>query len=530
MKITLVLSLIICFGISAFSQEGVTLKEKHKLYLKGNSILIGNNILGHHKNKALVEDDIPNDKVKMVYIDVDNDSSTFSSSEATIRKEFENPKIAYAALYWSALYPFKKGVSKTMGNRIAYQGRGNREDNVNDILFKTPNGAYKNIKGEIIFDSFKTKSFEDNMPYVCYADVTSQLQEMSDIDGVYAVANVRATEGQISGGGSAGWLLYIVYEDEAESLKYFTTYDGLREVNRNAEEISFEGFKNKEEGNIKTSIAISTLEGDRKIKSDAVSIFHEKSNSYDPLSNGLREENNFFNSSITIGDKLFLNRNPNSTNTLGFDLLKMEIPNDDNNLFDNSTTSAKLKFETRADRFYLYFVAFETEVSQDYHQPEINLLANREVLVDSSIVSDLKKVQKDSTSSTRTQAIKESASIVSAKDSLKMPEETLVDKNLLVEQEDFNKEVLKRATITVPGMDPGYYLVTNVFSVEENAKVWAEFLEKNNFKPKSFINPQNTWRYIYITNSIDSNSVFKKWQEYKNLDIFKEIWVMRINL
>lgn len=518
------------FCQSSFSQDGVTMKEKQRLYLKGNSILIGNNILGHHKSKALVEDDVPNDKVKMVYIDVDNDSSTFSSSEANIQTKLENPKIAYAALYWSALYPFKKGVSKTMGNRIVYQGRGNREDNVNEILFKTPNGAYRDIKGEIIFDSFKTKDFEDNMPYVCYADVTSQLREMSDIDGVYAVANVRATEGKISGGGSAGWLLYIVYEDEAERLKYFTTFDGLREVNRNAEEISFKGFKNKEEGNIKTSIAISTLEGDRKIKSDAVSIFNEKSNSYERLGNGLREENNFFNSSITIGDKVFLNRNPYSTNTLGFDLLKMEIPNDENSLFTNSTTSAKLKFETRADRFYLYFVAFETEVSEDNLQTEFDPLADREVIVDSNQVSELEKVQKDSTSSTPTQANKESISIVRAKDASKMPEKTLEDKDLLLEQEDFNKEVLKRATITVPGMEPGYYLVTNVFSVEDNAKVWTAFLEKNSFEPKSFINPQNTWRYIYITNSIDSTSVFKKWQEYKSLNIFKEIWVMRVNL
>lgn len=518
------------FCQSAFSQDGVKLKEKHKLYLNGNSILIGNNILGHHKNKALVEDDIPNDKVKMVYIDVDNDNSTFSSSEATIKTEIENPKIVYAALYWSALYPFKKGVSKTVGNRIVYHGRGDRDSIVNDIMFKTPNGNYKNIEGEIIFDSFKSKSFENNMPYVCYADVTSQLQNLPNINGIYAVANVRATVGKISGGGSAGWLLYVVYEDEAESLKYFTTYDGLREVNRNAEEISFKGFKNKEEGNVKTTIAISTLEGDRKIKSDAVSIFNEKSNTYERLSNGLREENNFFNSSITIGNEVFKERNPNSINTLGFDLLKMEIPNEENSLFDNSTTNATLKFETRADRFYLYFVAFETEVSEDYLQTEFDQLADGEILVENKKVVDLKEMQKDSTSSMLPNTMEEPVSLAIEHDSSKISKELVVEKNLLVEQEDFNKEVLKRATITVSGMDPGYYLVTNVFSLEENAKVWTEFLEKNNFKPKSFINPQNTWRYIYITNSIDSNSVFKKWQEYKNLDIFKEIWVMRINL
>src|SRR5690606_34928671 len=318
-----------------YSQEGVPFKENKQLYLNGNSILIGNNILGDDATEPLMDINIPNDVVKMKYIDVDTDGTTFSSSEATIKNIIGKPKIAHAALYWCGLYPSEKGALRKSGNKMVHIGRGDREGQVNSILFKTPNGIYESLSGKVIFDSYGTEVFTTNSPYVCYADVTSKLQNLASINGTYTIANIKATEGEISGGGSAGWLLYIVYEDASESPKYFTTYDGLVEVNKEAIDINFKDFKSKEEGIVKTTIALGAMEGDLKIKTDELLIFDKKSGDYKPLSNKVREEKNFFNSSITMGDEFFTDRNPNSANTLGFDLLKMEIPNPDNELMDN---------------------------------------------------------------------------------------------------------------------------------------------------------------------------------------------------
>ncbi len=351
---------------NTYSQEGVAFKENKQLYLSGNSILIGNNILGDDPTEPLMDIGIPNDVVKMEYIDVDTDEATFSSSEAEIKNAPENPKIAHAALYWCGLYPSEKSALRKSGNRMIHVGRGDRDPTINSILFKTPIGNYESLNGEVIFDSFNTEVFTTNSPYVCYADVTTKLQNLSTINGIYTVANIKATEGEISGGGSAGWLLYIVYEDAAESPKYFTTYNGLVEINKEAVEINFIDFKSKEEGIVKTTIALGAMEGDRKIKTDEVSIFDKKTGSFKPLSNKVREEKNFFNSSITMGDEFFTDRNPNSANTLGFDLLKMEIPNPNNALLDNATTQANLRFQAKADRFYLFFVAFETEINKDF--------------------------------------------------------------------------------------------------------------------------------------------------------------------
>src|SRR5690554_6803222 len=210
------------------------------------------------------------------------------------------------------------------------------------------------------------EGFEDVAPYVCRADVTDILQELPELTGVYTVGNIRAAEGKIPGGGSAGWLLYIVYENAEESLKYFTTYDGLIEVDREKVDIKFSGFRSKQEGKINPTLGIGALEGDRKIRSDQMLLYNEKEDDFVPMSNALREERNFFNSSITMGNSVYQDRNPNSSNTLGFDLLKLNIPNEKNQFFDENTTEATLRFQTRADRFYLFFVSFEIDLDQDY--------------------------------------------------------------------------------------------------------------------------------------------------------------------
>ena len=527
----------------ASSQSELTLKENKKIYVHGNSILVGNNILGHHETKPLMDDAVANDMLKMKYIDIDADRSTFSSSEASVLNAPKDAKVKYAALYWSALYPFAKGVARTSGNQIVYRARGDRDPVINSILFKRPKDEnYKQINGTIVYDSFTEKTFENNMPYVCYADITKELQQLSNLNGNYTVANVRATEGEISGGGSAGWLLYIIYEDASESLKYFTTYDGLVEVNRTAVELSFKDFKNKEEGEIHTTIALGAMEGDRKIKSDMLSIFNEKTQEYIPLSTPNREEKNFFNSSITMGDALFSDRNPNSTNTLGFDLLKMEIPNNMNELFDHNTTQAKLKFETRADRFYLHFVAFETEISNDYFKEFIAVEdkvliktdQNENKKADSLIaIKDSPKANLPQTKPLKGIERKEETEVVDNVKVFEPKEEQIAAPKRVETNEEkknrFRKRFINEISRNFPGVEAGYYVVTNVFGVPENAENWRNFLSEKKHKPKSIVLPESELQYVYIENGKDFDTVFEAFWEFQKLDYFENIWVMKVN-
>lgn len=401
---------------AAFSQTRENLKKSKQLYIHGNSILVGNNVLGHHTTRPMMQDEVPNDAVNMKYIDVDDDKATFSSSQATIKAMPNDSRVAYAALYWTGLYPYEKGILRTSGGRVRYIARGEREGNVNQVLFKTPGNEYTPIEGTVLKDEIGKEGYADIAPYACRADVTEILQELSDIAGVYTVGNIRAAEGKIPGGGSAGWLLYIVYENTEESLKYFTTYDGLIEVDREKVDIKFSGFRSKQEGKINPTLGIGALEGDRKIRSDQMLLYNEKEDDFVPMSNALREERNFFNSSITMGNSVYQDRNPNSSNTLGFDLLKLNIPNEKNQFFDENTTEATLRFQTRADRFYLFFVSFEIDLDQDYLEL-VNFGWNQ-----TESISKKDGLQKTEKMPTTTQIIKSSDSNAIVTSSIQRPE------------------------------------------------------------------------------------------------------------
>ncbi len=524
------LILFILFIQLAYSQEGVAFKENKQFYVQGNSILIGNNILGDDAKEPLMDITIPNDVVKMKYIDVDTDEGTFSSSEATIKNVLKNTKIVYASLYWCGLYPFEKSALRKSGNKMVHVGRGERDAAVNSILFKTPNGNYETLNGNIIFDSYNTEAFTENSPYVCYADVTTKLQNLATINGNYTVANIKATEGEILGGGSAGWLLYVVYEDASESPKYFTTYNGLVEVSKEAVEINFTDFKSKEDGIVKTTVAMGAMEGDRKIKTDEFSIFDKKTGSFKPLSNKVREEKNFFNSSITMGNEFFTDRNPNSANTLGFDLLKMEIPNPNNDLLDNATTQANLRFQAKADRFYLFFVAFETEINKEFLEEKTKAVEDT-IISPPAITEISESIEVEPQIVIASTEKKETNAAQNNKPAIKKVKELVVPKKpVVLSEEDKIKKEVRIQSMSVPGLASGYYLVTNVFSVTDNATKWSQFLTEKNYKAQTFINSRNNWNYVYVANNNALKPVYEKWKEYKGFEYFKEIWIMKINL
>lgn len=386
MKSLLLCSMLVLIPISSHAQKSTkqdSLEERplttHKeFYIQGDAIAIGNNILSEHAKKDYNEVGLINDRVEMKYVDVDNENYTFSSSSAELRLPANTKKIKYAALYWSATYGFAKGTYKTVKNRMIVKGSGKRESSFDVVKFKTPNQEYRNIKGEIIFDGHDKKFFANNSPYICYADVTSILKSTQS-NGYYTVANIKATEGVITGGSSAGWVLYIVFEQEGVKPKYIETYHGLSLLNKKPLNINFKNFTTQETGQVHASITMAAIEGDAKLKTDKCSIFSDSTNSFVNMSSDLRPELNFFNSKITTNEDYVTNRIPNSENTLGFDLVAFDIPNEENALLDNNQSDLDFKIYTKADRFYLFFTAFKTEISESCYL-EHNFENNTEIV------------------------------------------------------------------------------------------------------------------------------------------------------
>lgn len=493
-----------------YAQEGLPFGVNAQFYLKGNSALIGNNILSSDAKKPFNEPNVINDILKLQYVDVDDDPKTFSSSQANLSINKTGKHIKYAVLYWSAVYKYDKGIRKEINEQLVYRGNDKRSEDVNNILFKLPQGNYLPINGTIVFDSYQTKLFEDSKPYVCYADVTRHLQNAGTVDGTYTVANIKATEGFVSGGAAGGWLLYVVYEDDDVLPKYFTTYNGFIEVDKKPVDILFKDFKTNEVGTIETSLLLAALEGDQQFKSDNCAVFNTKTNTFQSLVTKHRPEKNFFNSTITVNDDMFMDRNPNSTNTLGFDLLKVNIPNKDNAIISNNSFETTIRFTTKADRFYLFFVAFETEISPIYLEGKTDVESILVLEETDTVDETIQTPEPENTAITKVKA-----------------EETVVKPK--TKPKSSLEKIVGLKSISIPNISKGYYLVTNVYSVEENAKKWMAFLKEKGHNPQSYINPKNGWHYIYLKNDEDPTAIITKRKELSKLDYFKDIWILKIN-
>ncbi|ALM49000.1 hypothetical protein AMR72_08925 [Flavobacterium psychrophilum] len=341
--------------------------SKRKQYtIKGDMTMIANNIVNRNVNgspnnsyNTTGDNSSYNDNVDMYYIDIDNDNSTTSSSKATL--SIPDPlcsKVVYAALYWSA----------------TYANTSNRED-ITKIKFKVKNGAYQNITGNVIYNGYNTPAFGSNGVYACYADVTSYLSTLTNPNGEYTVANIKSSQGKVSGGVSGGWTLFVIYENPSMPGKYITSFDGFAGVHENlgAVNIDYNGFITVPAPQpVNAKMIAAALEGDNRITGDRLRIKAGNSTGFTTLKNDKNPQNNFFNSSITVLDALdqsvnFSDRTPKSVNTLGYD---SDIIKLDSGVIPNSATSATVEITSSGDSYYMFFNA----LSIDVIEPDITIV------------------------------------------------------------------------------------------------------------------------------------------------------------
>ncbi|WP_310557869.1 T9SS type B sorting domain-containing protein [Flavobacterium sp.] len=326
-----------------------------------------------------------NNGINFEYIDVDGDASTFSSSTADLNIVSSCKKIIYAGLYWTATYPYDR--TRTSGN---YQ-EGNptstpRFNDFNQVKFKVPGGAYVDLtadnaadpvgdEDDIIFNGYNfypggnpniggTNSFKDS-PYVCYKNVTNLVTSLADANGTYAIANMRASKGARGNGSCGGWTMVIVYESNNLSSKYISLFDGFAAIDTAFPPVDFNvnGFQTLPNPlPVRATVGAVTLEGDLGLTGDS---FRIKSNSVIPftaLSNTLNPVTNFFNSSITNNNVSVLNRNPASTNTLGFDMDIVAVNNPLNAVIPNGETGATLRVTSSGDAYSTHIATFAVEI------------------------------------------------------------------------------------------------------------------------------------------------------------------------
>lgn len=338
------------------------------------------NFAGGNNNNFFVE-----------YIDLDSDLSTYNSTSANLFINQKCKKIVFAGLYWSAIYPYDRSTKENK----KYEG-SLRDSDFNTIKFKTPvDATYRDlVADEIIFNGYKyngpnvSDSFKDS-PYVCFKDVTSILDKLTEADGEYTVANVRASRGKRDGGGAGGWTLVVVYDTPNLPSKFVSVFDGYEGVNPDVgtpgylPEIIFDvdGFRTLPTGfAVKAYIGVGALEGDQSAGGgDTFQILGKKNipspapnplTGFTEITDVLNPSKNFFNSTITRDGVAVTNRKPKSSNTLGFDVDYVKVPNTNNATIGNNEQGAKLKLTTTGDGYG----AFVTTFAVDIIEPIVKLI------------------------------------------------------------------------------------------------------------------------------------------------------------
>lgn len=271
---------------------------------------------------------IINNSFNMVYVDTDNDASTFNSSSSNLSLP-AGAQVLFAGLYW--------------GGEVTAGSGGSAAPNAaarNTIKFKTPGGAYQTLTattlddGQIIYQGFK--------------DVTSLVQAGGN--GQYTVGNLQTGTGADRLG---GWSLVIAYRDTNQPARNLTVFDGLQSVNgTTGATIPVSGFLTPPSGQVKTELGFISYEGDAGLVGDSASLNNTT------LSDATHPANNFFNSHISRDGVDTGNKNPNYANQLGFDISYVKA----DGILGNSATSATIRTTTSGDVYAPGVITFATEI------------------------------------------------------------------------------------------------------------------------------------------------------------------------
>jgi hypothetical protein len=188
--------------------------------------------------------------------------------------------------------------------------------------------------------------------YGSYSEVSElKGKKGSEINGWVTAANIKANQGRTQDfrdglGNFGAWTLVVVYEDQNESLKNISVFDGYRQVNQNngSVDIIIDGFLTPTSGDVTSTLSIFAGEGDKHISGDKLFI--------DGVEISV-ERNNAFNSSISN-----VERNPSLINNQGIDIQNHDV----SNIVKNRQTKSTINLTSTQDAYFPSVVAFTTEL------------------------------------------------------------------------------------------------------------------------------------------------------------------------
>ena len=403
------------------AQVGRDFAERFETQVRGDLTMIANSSINRSGNRPFDDPGPANEgydgtqnnhsnSVNMQYIDVDSDPSTFSSSSADLifpTAEFgtssECFNVVYAGLYWSGM---KGRTGDNSGSNDAIEDN----EDVQTVRLMVPGSAtYTDVTATNANSFISNGSFNSRKPYACYADITSIVTSLADAGGTYTIANVKGFTGTDGGGGgAAGWIMVVVFENPSMPGRYISTFDGFvfaENGNAAADPIDFpvSGFTTVPAPfPVNAKVGVGIIEGDRGLVGGGDSMWI-KANSTpatgpnggftrigDPnfATSGLNNPTNFFDSSITNNWNNVTTRNPNGSNSLGIDADLFEIDNSVNgfnSVIPNNETGVQIELRTDGERYGAFLSTFSVEIIE----PNIQMVKTVEGINEDGDLEDI---------------------------------------------------------------------------------------------------------------------------------------------
>ena len=286
-----------------------------------------------------------NNSFDMRWLDVDSDSSTFTSSSATLSVP-TGSRVLFAGLYWTGLNRKGEAISGANGFKAVPQDPPSVAS-IGTVKLKTPGAAgYTSVTAAGA--DVNTASIAVGGGYGAFADVTSIVTTAGA--GSYTVADVQTGTG---GNAYAGWSLVVAYSDPDEPLRNLSVFDGLQVVSGTQQiDIPLSGFKTPSSGPVNTTVGVVAAEGDAGATGDYLTVNERL------LTDAVHPANNTENSTIANRGSQVTTKNPDWRNNLGYDASLFSA----DGFLPNSASSAIFRAKTNGDTYAPQAITFATEL------------------------------------------------------------------------------------------------------------------------------------------------------------------------
>lgn len=91
------------------------------------------------------------------------------------------------------------------------------------------------------------------------------------------------------------------------------------------------------------------------------------------------------------------------------------------------------------------------------------------------------------------------------------------------------EKLTKVNKLSVEGMEPGYYIIANVFSGQENMENFMKTLKDRGIDTGYFLNPKNNFRYVYLKKHTSWREALISYYSNAGNTYYDPIWIMSVN-